>query len=207
MKAGAAASLFILALAYRENLKVCIPLILVSWGFHHSMQLPVAAFVLTLFYKNPKVYLAFWMICLFIAMAHVTFFQNLFAGMTDESGSRYLTEDTDDWGGKSGLRLDFILYSAMPIWAGYWAMYKKKMRLSEMYLCLLSLYMFINAIWMLCMYAQFTNRIAYLSWFLYPVVLIYPFLNEDLGDNKHKIFYKVMLVHLLFTLFMTFIYY
>lgn len=207
VKAGAAASLFILALAYRENLKVCIPLILVSWGFHHSMQLPVAAFVLTLFYKNPKWYLVFWILCLFMAMVHVTFFQNLFAGMSDESGSRYLTEDTDDWGGDSGFRLDFILYSAMPIWVGYWAMYKKKLKLSRMYSCLLNLYMLTNAIWMLCMYAQFTNRIAYLSWFLYPVVLIYPFLNEELGDNRYKIFSKVMLVHLLFTLFMVFIYY
>ena len=54
IKAGAAASLFILAMGYRENLKVCIPLVLLSWGFHHSMIMVVSAFVVTLFFKNSK---------------------------------------------------------------------------------------------------------------------------------------------------------
>lgn len=207
VKAGAAASLFILAIGYRENLKVCIPLILVSWGFHHSMQLPVVAFILTLFYCNSKVYFVFWLLCLFLAVAHVTFFQNLFAGMTDEHGREYLTEGIYNWGGKLGLRLDFVLYSAMPVWVGYWVTNNKKLRLSKIYSCLLNLYLLTNAIWMLCMYAQFTNRIAYLSWFLYPVVLVYPFLNERSGDNRYKIFSKIMLAHLLFTLFMMIVYY
>ena len=60
---------------------------------------------------------------------------------------------------------------------------------------------------MLCMYANFTNRIAYLSWFLYPIVLIYPYLNEDWGVNKYKIFSMVVFLHLSFTLFMSVIYY
>ena len=53
-----------------------------------------------------------------------------------------------------------------------------------------------------------TNRIAYLSWFLYPIVLIYPFLQEEWeDDNQYRIFSVVMLAHLGFTLFMNIIYY
>lgn len=206
IKAGAAASMFILAIAYRENLKVCIPLVLISWGLHHAMQLPVVAFLLALLYRNPKVYFAIWCVCFLISAAHITWFQNLFAGLSDEIGNNYLSSDAShDWGGKLGFRLDFILYSAMPVLVGYWAMYKKKIPFSKLYTCLLNVYLCTNGIWMLCIYANFTNRIAYLSWFLYPVVLIYPFLNEDWGASRYRTFSKVMLAHLGFTVVMTFI--
>ena len=205
IKAGAAASLFIWAMGYRENLKICIPLILLSWGFHHSMQLPVAAFILTLFFKNPKWYFYGWVICFILSFAHVSYFANLFASMTDESGAGYLAGGHDD-GTKGGFRIDFILYSAMPVLVGYWALYKKHVKMSGLYKDLLNLYLCTNGVWMLCMYANFTNRIAYLSWFLYPIVLIYPFLNEDLGPRRYRQFSKVMLCHLAFTLFMAFVY-
>lgn len=206
IKAGAAASLFIWAMGYRENLKLCIPLILLSWGFHHSMQLPIAAFVLTLLFKNPKWYFYGWVACFFLAFAHVSFFANLFASMSDESGAGYLAGGGDD-GTKGGFRIDFILYSAMPILVGYWVIFKKRIEVSALYRDLLNLYLCTNGVWMLCMYANFTNRIAYLSWFLYPIVLIYPFLNENLGPQRYRQFSKVMLGHLAFTLFMSFIYY
>ena len=121
--------------------------------------------------------------------------------------ANYLNDVNGAWGGKTGFRIDFVIYSAMPILVGYWAVYKKKLQLSKIYTCLLNLYMVLNGTWMLCMYANFTNRIAYLSWFLYPIVLIYPYLNENWGPTRYKDFSKVMLAHLGFTLFMKFVYY
>lgn len=209
VKAGSAAALFILALSYRNNLKVCIPLVLISWGFHHSMQLPVAAFLLTLYFKNPKLYFSAWCFCLLMAVAHVSAFQNLFASMSDSIGAGYLAGGTNDdiQMDQGGFRPDFIAYSAMPVLVGYYAIYKKKMQLSRFYCCLLNTYLCTNSVWMLCMYAQFTNRIAYLSWFLYPIVLIYPFLNEDWGHSRYKTLTKVFTYHLCFTLFMECVYY
>lgn len=207
IKAGAAAALFILALGYRQNLKVCIPLILLSWGFHHSMIMVVGAFVLTLFVKNPKVYFAGWVFCFLMAAAHVSFFAEFFSGFTTEHGASYLLTEGGNEGTKGGFRIDFILYSSMPVLVGWYAIFKRKLQLSQLYKNLLNLYLSLNGIWMLCMYANFTNRIAYLSWFLYPIVLIYPFLQEDWGRNKYKTFGKVMLLHLGFTWFMQIIYY
>lgn len=210
IKAGAAAAIFLMALSYRRNLKICIPLILISWGFHHSMIMPIVGLALTLVYKNSKIYFAGWCFCLLMAIAHITFFQELFGGILSDSGdtgANYLNEVNDEWGGKTGFRIDFVIYSAMPILVGYWAVYKKKLQLSKIYKCLLNLYMTLNGTWMLCMYANFTNRIAYLSWFLYPIVLIYPYLNENWGPTRYKDFSKVMLAHLGFTLFMKFVYY
>lgn len=210
IKAGAAAAIFLVALSYRENLKLCISLMLISWGFHHSMIMPIVAFILTLIYKNSKVYFAVWCLCLLIAVLHITFFQQLFADIlsdSGDSGANYLSDANNDWGGKIGFRFDFVIYSAMPILVGYWSVYKKRLQLSKLYTCLLNLYIILNGTWMLCMYSNFTNRIAYLSWFLYPIVLIYPYLNENWGPSRYKTFSKVMLAHLGFTLFMKFIYY
>lgn len=206
IKAGAAASLFILAMGYRKNLKVCIPLILLSLGFHHSMIMVVTSFVLTLFVKNPKWYFVGWVFCFLIAALHITDFQHLFADFTTEHGAEYLLTEGGNDGTKGGFRIDFILYSAMPVLVGYYAVFKKKMRLSPLYKDLLNLYLVLNGTWMLCMYASFTNRIAYLSWFLYPIVLIYPFLQEQWGKSRYKTFGLVMLGHLGFTLFMNIIY-
>ena len=210
IKAGAAAAIFLMALSYRDNLKICIPLIIASWGFHHSMIMPIIAFILTFIYKNSKVYFVAWFLCLLIAIFHITFFQQLFADILSDSGNsgaNYLNEQNDDWGGRIGFRIDFVIYSTMPILVGYWAVYRKKLQLSKLYTCLLNLYMALNGTWLLCMYANFTNRIAYLSWFLYPIVLIYPYLNENWGPSRYKTFSRVMLAHLGFTLFMKFIYY
>lgn len=207
IKAGAAASLFILALGYRENLKVCIPLVLLSWGFHHSMIMVVAAFVVTLFVKNPKVYFAGWVFCFLMAAAHVSAFAEFFSRFTTEHGASYLLTEGGDEGTKGGFRIDFILYSAMPVVVGWYAVFKKKIKLTSLYKNLLNLYLCLNGIWMLCMYAAFTNRIAYLSWFLYPIVLVYPFLQEDWGKNKYRSFSIVMLCHLAFTWFMRIVYY
>ena len=135
IKAGAAGAIFLMAISYRENLKICIPLVLASWGFHHSMIMVVVAFVLTLVYKNSKVYFVGWCFCLLMAILHITFFQELFAGILSDSGevrgAVYLT-DSSDWGGKTGFRIDFVIYSAMPILVGYWAVYKKKLQLSKL---------------------------------------------------------------------------
>ena len=205
IKAGAAASFFIFGIAYREKLSVSIPLILLSIGIHHAMILPVGAFFLSLVIKNPKVYFVAWCLCFVFAAAHITLFQTILGYLTSDTlddghGAGYLMDTTSDWGGKSGFRLDFVLYSAMPVLVGYWAVFKKKMQLSKMYKCLLNVYLCTNGIWILCMYAAFTNRIAYLSWFLYPIVLVYPFLNENWGNSRYKTFSNVMLAHLFFTL-------
>ena len=142
-----------------------------------------------------------------MAAAHVTAFAHFFSGFTTEHGAGYLLGDGSNDGTKGGFRLDFILYSAVPVVVGWYAIFIKKLELSHCYQNLLNLYLCLNGIWMLCMYANFTNRIAYMSWFLYPIVLIYPLLQEQWGENRYKVFNLALLGHLGFTLFMDIVYY
>ncbi len=201
IKAGSAASIFLVALAYRDNLKISIPLAVISWGFHHSMIMVLCSYVVVLFIKNPKFYFALWMFSFVVAVTHISAFQRFFASIADEGGEEYLSDFIG-----SGFRIDFILYSAIPVLVGYFAVFKRGIR-SRMYDTILSLYLMTNSIWMLCIYAAFTNRIAYLSWFLYPVVLIYPFLKEKWSKSQFNTARLVAYGHLAFTLFMSFIYY
>lgn len=203
IKAGAAAAMFMLALSYRDRLKVCILLMIISYGLHHAMQLPLIAFVCTLFYRNTKFFLYFWFVCLFMAILHISYFQTLFAGLTDKQGAEYLAGG--NFGGRGGLRIDFILYSFAPV-VMLWYATKRMQVKSLFYDSIASIYLFTNGIWLLCMYANFTNRIAYLSWCIYPIVLIYPILNEKWQGNRYKAFSKIAWAHLAFTLFIQFLY-
>lgn len=201
IKAGMASSIFLVALAYYEKPLISIPVALLTYAIHHSMLLVIVAYFITLLCKKPRYYLVVWVVAFVISALHITYFQYLFAGLTDEHGAEYLLSSAH-----SGFRLDFILYSAVPVVVGYLMLTKYKIR-SKTYNVILSLYLLTNSVWMLCMYSSFTNRISYLSWFLYPIVLLYPFLNATWSRRQALYLKYVIWGHISFTIFMNVIYY
>ncbi len=200
MKAGMAASIFLLALAFYKNKWISIPIAIFSYFMHHSMMLVIVAYFVVLVVKNPKYYFWIWLFCFLIGMFHITYFQHFFAGFTDEHGAGYLLNE------RSAFRLDFIIYSSIPVLIGYLMIYRNKIR-SKYYNVILNLYLLTNSVWMLCIYSDFPNRIAYLSWFLYPIVILYPFVDQLWSKKQHVYLKYVVYGHLGFTLFMNYIYY
>lgn len=199
IKAGAAASLFLLVFAnYKYPIRALF-ICLISWGFHHSMYFPIIAYWIVFFFRKPKYYFGIWIACFILAAMHITYFQNLFAD-SSESAASYLLNDVSTIGMKSGFRLDFILYAFIPIAVGYWVIYKKKCQ-DRLYELLLCTYLLTNAIWMLTMYAAFNNRIAYLSWFMLPVVLAYPFLKFRLLKNQYQYLNYCVFIYLVFEIY------
>lgn len=206
IKSGAAASLFLVAIAYRDKKWLSYLFLFLSYGFHHSMQVLVVAYIVVSLVKKPKYYLWIWGASLLMAALHITFFQELFAGFTDEHSAGYLVFDQNDEAlHLTGFRLDFIIYSAIPIILGYYLIFKRGLK-SEKFNFLYNMYVLVNSVWLLCMYANYTNRIAYLSWLLLPIILVYPFLNERLSSMQYQQCGVVALLHLAFTLFMIFVY-
>lgn len=211
IKAGAAASIFICALGFWPENQIIskiisVALILISYGFHHSMQLPIAAFIMALLIKKPKYIYVIWCIGIVLSAFHITYFQTLFGELTDEQGARYLLVDESKTSARIAFRPDFIIYSAIPVAIGYYYEIKKRLT-NKTYSLIVHLYTLLNTIWLLCMYASYNNRIAYLSWFLYPIVILYPYLYVDTSINKYKYFSKAARYNLYFSLFMTFIFY
>jgi len=200
LKAGMAASVFLVALAYQDKKLISIIIAVLSYGLHHSMMLVVSAYLIVLIINNSKFYFYFWIFCFIMGMLHVTYFQHMFAGFTDEHGAEYLLNE------RHAFRIDFIIYSSIPVYIGYLMKYRHNVSV-KYYDTILNLYLLTNSIWMLCIYSEFPNRIAYLSWFLYPIVLLYPFVNV-LWSNRQAIYLKcVVYGHLAFTLFMIYFYY
>ena len=206
IKAGAAAAIFLLALSFWQNIKLFLLLNLISYGIHHSMILPIFAVCLAKYYKNTKSYMKIWCICIIIAAMHITIFQRLLSLLSmefgDQSATNYLSSSYD-WGGRSGFRLDFILYSSVPILIGYDAIIKRKIE-NELYKFILNIYIITNSIWILCIYIPFTNRLAYLSWFMYPILIVFPYINKEEINKK---ICTIIICNLAFTLIMNLIYY
>lgn len=185
IKAGAAASIFLLVFAFYKKPIIAAIFALISLGFHHSMTVVIYAFILAYFIRNPKWFFFGWLFCLFIAALHLDWLTGFLAEFADDqSASRYLLEDESAWSGKLGFRWDFIIYSLPPILIGIWTIYKHKV-IDRLYQLLLCTYLVTNAFWLLCIYVPFNNRIAYLSWFLLPILSIYPFLKFRLRTRQY----------------------
>lgn len=199
---GAAAAIFILALSYMDKKKILFILIAISLGFHKSMMLPAMAVLISLLYNNSKIYLVIWLLAIPISFIGRGFFESFFGQLGFDDRFSYLTTKADDsLFSSTGFRWDFLLYSSVPIIVGFYCILKKKTT-SKFYALLLNTYIIANTFWILVIQANYSNRIAYLSWFLYPIVLLYPFVHFRIWNYQYKKIAWVLLLHFSFTYFM-----
>jgi len=126
----------------------------------------------------------------------------------DDRLHHYIANDTQAHQfSHTGFRFDFLIYSMMPIILGYYIIYKRGIR-DKTYELLLNTYTLSNAFWVMVIRAPFSNRFAYLSWFMYPIVLAYPLFRVNIwGCQQGKILVQIMFAQIFFTWFMDVIYY
>lgn len=204
---GLATSIFLLALAYYNRKGLMIAFLVLSCLFHQTMLLPTGAFILTLFFKNPSWYLKGWLLAIPLSITLGGFWENLFAslGFADERLNGYLTGDKDELITNTGFRYDFLFYSSFAVITGAYFIFIKKYK-DPLFIQIFNIYLTANAFWILIIRANFSNRFAYLSWFLMPLVIIYPLMKERFFKRQNKIIGQVLLSYFLFT-FLMFIYY
>jgi hypothetical protein len=203
--------LFALSFATKGNLKNLILAGFIAFyavAIHYSTALPVVCFIAAYFIRSTKVAILFWMISIILnIVAHgaiETFFTSL--GFDDRLTSYVVNTGEYAKEYKAGFRLDFLLYGAMPIWLAYYVLIKRKIK-DRTYSLLANTYIYANSFWVMMMQASYSNRFAYLSWFMLPVVLAYPCLRMDVWGNKQGArAATIMLLHTAFTFFMSFIY-
>lgn len=198
---GIATSMFLLAIS-RDKRILQATFLIIAIGFHKTMLLPTAGFIATQFYNKPKAFFYFWLASIPLSLALPGFWENLFAGMIDDERMGYLTTEasTSDFS-RVGFRWDFLIYSASGVFAGWYYIFKKKLS-DKTYLILFNIYLFANAFWILVIRANFSNRFAYLSWFMLALVIIYPWVKYKFVNNQQKKFAWVMLAYVGFTYFM-----
>lgn len=200
---GIATSLFLYALS-REKLVFKVLFVIVAIGFHKSIGIPAAALVLTYFYADVKKYFYGWLACIPLSLVSGGFWEGLFAGlMTDERVS-YLTTFKDEYKdsfSSSGFRWDFLLYSASAVYVAYFFIFKKKFQ-DPIYNRLVCIYLAVNGFWILVIRASFSNRFAYLSWFMMAIVIVYPFLTKIQVKKQHQVLGFILLAYFSFTYLM-----
>ena len=190
---GVACSFVIFALA-----KLCrgekiwsIILSFVAVGCHKSAALPVVCMFFTYFINKPKYMYVVWVFSIFLSLSIGGFLSNLLV-VLDYDGrlAQNLQNGSDvveSWGVEMEnlFRWDFLLYSSMPILLGWYTIFRRNIY-DKTYLLLLGTYIYANSFWVILIRTLFSNRFAYLSWFLYPIVLAYPLLNFPVFKAQHS---------------------
>ena len=202
LRNGIATSILILAFSYKKNISVKkYVLFLLATAFHLSAIIPISGYLLTVFFKKTKYFLCGWIIAIPLSIILGSFWENFFAsiGFGDERLS-YLTSGNinNDSFAYTGFRFDFVLYSTAAVFAGYYFIIKKKFN-DKIYIQLFNIYLTANTFWILVIRANFSNRFAYLSWFLIAFVIFYPLLKKRFFKNQKKILILSMIVYFSFT--------
>ncbi|MFC5684430.1 EpsG family protein [Flavobacterium sp. MAHUQ-51] len=198
---GIATSIFLYALS-RDKLVFKVIWVIVALGFHKSIAIPTAALILTYFYNDHKKYFYGWLACIPLSLVAGGFWEGLFAGLMEDDRVSYLT-GTNEQGefSSTGFRWDFVLYSASAVYAAYFFIFKKKFQ-NPIYNRLVCVYLAANGFWILVIRANFSNRFAYLSWFMMGIIIVYPFITKIQIKNQHRVLGTVLLAYFAFSYLM-----
>ena len=201
-------------------------------GIHKSTLLPIMALVAaTFFIKKLKTALLFWLASFFLSLWAGGAISGLFLGLGfDDRADAYISGENYQYGNFSseGFRWDFLLYSAMPVLLIWHIQRKIEQRHNELgglsqeeedsgvygagimadaismrvFNTIAIVYLLANSFWIMVIRAAFSNRFAYLSWFIYPFVLAYGVIRLHIWEDQDRKAGMILFAHAGFTIFM-----
>lgn len=163
--------------------------LLAGYLFHSSVIILIAGVIgASTVVKTTKKALLIWCAAIVMSLLFGNTLANFLAGFSaDDRVQRYLQNGenaaTMAKFAHTGFRWDFLLFSALPIYVGYYVTVVRGIK-DRFYQFLLNSYILANAVWVVFIYAAYCNRYAALSWCLYPFVLYYPFAKFRLWSNS-----------------------
>ena len=184
-------------------------LMFAAMGIHRSSALPcVAAIAALYFIKDTKIAIRFWLASIALSLVAGSQVEHFLAALGfDERMEQYASnQQGSDIIVQSGFRWDFLLYSSFPV-AMIWYVTRYRNFRDQMYTIFANTYLLCNAFWIIVIRAGQSNRFAYLSWFIYPVVIAYPLLRMNLWKDQDRKTALILFLYSGFTLFMFFIFY
>ena len=187
-------------------------LMLIAFSIHRSIMLPTAAAIASLFFiKNTKTALRFWIASIFISLAAGPLVESFFVALgfddrMDQYSSANFNEESQAQFSQTGFRWDFLFYSMFPV-IFIWYLTQRRKFNDSVYNFIANTYLLCNAFWIMVIRSAFSNRFAYLSWFIYPVVIAYPLLRMNIWKDQDRRTALILFFYSGFTFFMFFIYY
>lgn len=206
LRNGVATSLMLLAFSYHNRKLYMYLLFLLAFSFHSTMILPIVAYFITVFVRNPRIYFYGWAISIILSLVMGTFWERFFIrlGFGQEDKLRTYFGEKEDYlesFAYAGFRWDFLVYSSLAVLISYYFIFVKRINDSH-YRQLTNIYLLSNAFWILVIRASFSNRFAYLSWFMMGIIIIYPFLKQIYWRNQFSIIGFVTILYFSFTYLM-----
>lgn len=170
---GLAASIFLFSFLYFGKAKQWI-IIALSCLVHMSMIGPSFFFFSSKYFKNFKILLGIWLILLLFSFTGLSLFQ--FLPLSIDRLASYLKGGEGKEELVLNVPINFLLYSIAPILVASYFIIKKKVN-DDLYLRMVITYLMGSCLYIIFFKASFAVRFAYLSEFLMPILMIYPFIK------------------------------
>lgn len=206
LRNGMACSIMMLAVSFickktYTNYGIGVVLFLLAMGCHRSVMISMAAIIVSLFFvKKIKHAFLIWVLCVLFSLVLGDFFINFFSGLSfDDRMAGYAAGDTSNFS-HSGFRWDFVLYSSVPVLLARFV--DSKGIQDKTFSLLANTYIIANSFWILICRIPFSNRFAYLSWYLYGLVIAYAVIRVPIWKDQDKRAGWILLGHSFFTIFM-----
>lgn len=207
LRNGLATSFFMWGLVYyNDNKWLMYTFFVLGFFIHKSITITLAAFTIAYFLRDkPKVILGSWLAAIPVSLVSGNFWNNFFdnLGIFTDRSEKYLLSDekTLEQFSSTGFRWDFLLYSSVAIFAGWYFIIDRKLK-DKFYIQLFGTYAVANTFWILVIRAAFSNRFAYLSWFMMAPVIIYPLCKYQIIKDQYRTMGTIILLYYLFTYYM-----
>ena len=210
---GLACSFFLLAIAFLNNQKkwnyiLSGVFVLAACCIHISSIIPTVALLLSfIFIRDPKKTILVWIVSIILSLV----FGNILIQIIPNFGfdtsrfDNYIAAGSNsqlmEKFSSGGFRFDFLLYSSMPILMVWYVTIKRNF-IDLTYNIIANTYIFANAFWIIVIRAAYSNRFAYLSWFLYPLVIAYPLLRMNIWKDQDRKSALILFAYSSFTFIM-----
>lgn len=210
LRNGLACHIILLAFSYLLDSKYTIGCLicLIAFGIHKSTILPIVSFLLGFIFKNKVEYAIYiWLLSIPFSLVAGGAATSFFASLGfDDRMSNYTDVNTDmSLFSNTGFRWDFLFYSSFPVIMAWYVCIRRQIS-DSWYNVICITYCLCNAFWILVIRASYSNRFAYLSWFIYPLVIAYPLINLPVWNDQDRKTGLILLAYSGFTFFMNIVY-
>lgn len=195
-----------IALLLKGRLLPALMVYVCAFGIHRSTILPIAAsLIATLCVRDIRPIIYLWIASIPLSLFSGNFFPTLFASLGfDNRMLLYSFPQDASLFRYSGFRWDFLIYSSLPVLTAWWVTAIKKVT-DGWYTVIAVVYILCNIFWILVIRSAYSNRFAYLSWFIYPFVIAYPFVNLPLWAHPHQKTAIILIVYVAFNIVLSYI--
>lgn len=206
LRNGLACHIILLAMAFLLEDKRIIAFFLafLALGIHRSVMLPITGVIAAVtVIREPSWALCIWILSIVISLICGEAITNFILTLGfDERMVDYATNrESNGLFSSLGFRWDFLLYSSIPILMYLYVCFWKGLH-DGWYNVIVTTYLLSNAFWVIIIRISYTNRFAYLSWSLMPIMLVYPLCNMKAWENQDRVAGQILILYTAFTIFM-----